>query len=343
MFLPALRICSWRAEAICSGMLPAYSSSRAVSLANWAGFIWAAEIPEACPLRAARRPLEVRMSAGALGSTMAVLRCSAVRAVIRSRPRSSSAARTRRPARGPTRTSAREGGGGRGSQEGGLTLFGGESGNQVAAQVFLGGQDAQAGARSYAHFGGIGAEETRGVDHAAVDHGIVLAEVVALDAIAPGSGIARCAEDGEVVFFGVAPLARVLFQDAQDVFQAHDGDRLHVARLAEAGAQQGACQMALEGGHFAQRQPLALNRDEEPVEALGVIELESGLGPLLGRERCQEAVRGFGHHRCGTGAVVGGSQQNGADRDGTQAQEKRFHGPPSVSSYQARGGKKREG
>src|ERR1035441_2308740 len=242
MFLPAFPICSWRACAICSGILLAYSSSSAVSFANWAGVIWAAEIPEACPLRAAWRPLEVRMSAGALGSTMGVLRCSAVRGGIRLRPRSSSGGRRRRP------FGVEDGGGGIAPHDGGFALLGGESGNQVAAQIFLGGQHAQPGARPFPYFGRIGAEETGGVDHAAVDHGVVLAEVVALDAIAPRAAIAGGAEDGEVVFFGVAPLAGILLHDAQDVFQTHDGDCLDVSGLAQSGAQQGAGEMALELG-----------------------------------------------------------------------------------------------
>src|ERR1035438_5773309 len=103
----------------------------------------------------------------------------------------------------------------------------GASGRSVAwaAKVLLGGQHAQAGARSFAHFRRIGAEETRGVHHAAVDDGVVLAEVMALDAIAPGAGIAGRAKDGEVVFLGIAPFAGILLHDAQHVFEAHDGHR----------------------------------------------------------------------------------------------------------------------
>jgi nitrogen fixation/metabolism regulation signal transduction histidine kinase len=55
----------------------------------------------------------------------------------------------------------------------------------------------------------------------------------------------------------------------EDVLQAHDRDRFHVAGLAQARAQQGARQVLLEGRHLAQRQPLPLDRDEEPVHALG--------------------------------------------------------------------------
>src|SRR5262249_39610323 len=162
-----------------SGRLPRYSPRRSLSLANCAAVILAAEMPEGWPLSAAWRLLEVRISPGALAS----------RLVMSSRPRSSSAARTRSPARGPSRTSA-----------------------------------------------GVGAEEARGVDDLAVGDGVVLADVVAFDAVAPGAGFSGRAEDGEVIFFGVAALAAVLFLNAEDVFEAHDGNGLHESGLAEPGA-----------------------------------------------------------------------------------------------------------
>src|SRR5262249_59249431 len=133
------------------------------------------------------------------------------------------------------------------------------------AEVFFGGEDAESGARPITDFGGVGAEEARGVDDLAVGDGVVLADVVAFDAVAPGAGFSGRAEDGEVIFFGVAALAAVLFLNAEDVFEAHDGNGLHESGLAEPGADERAGEVLLVWAHLAERESFALDGDAEPV------------------------------------------------------------------------------
>ena len=57
-------------------------------------------------------------------------------------------------------------------------------------------------------------------------------EVVTLNSETPGSRIRRLPKDAEVVFLRVAPVAVILFYDAEHVFKAHDGDGLDITLLA---------------------------------------------------------------------------------------------------------------
>src|SRR5271165_6928345 len=94
-------------------------------------------------------------------------------------------------------------------------------------------QSAQAFAWALPHFGGIGAEEARSIDDLPIHHREVLAEMVALNAVAPRSAVGRNTEHREVIFLRVATLAAVALYDLQHVFQAHDGHGFDVARLAQ--------------------------------------------------------------------------------------------------------------
>src|SRR5712672_2144879 len=105
--------------------------------------------------------------------------------------------------------------------------------DQLDATIVFAKQSAQALARSLPHFGGIGAEEARCIDNSAIHHREVLAEMVSLDAVAPGSTVGRSTEHREVIFLGIATLATIALDDLEHVFQAHDGHGFDVARLAQ--------------------------------------------------------------------------------------------------------------
>jgi hypothetical protein len=105
--------------------------------------------------------------------------------------------------------------------------------DQLHAEVVFPGQGAQSLAWPFPHFGGIGAEEARAVDNLAIHHRVVLAEMVALDAVAPRAAVGRSAEQGEIVFLRVATLAAVLLHDLKHIFQAHDRHGLDVAVLTQ--------------------------------------------------------------------------------------------------------------
>ena len=62
---------------------------------------------------------------------------------------------------------------------------------QLASQVFLASQRAQAVARPFLHFGGIRTEETRAGRDAPIDDGEVQTDMVAFKAITPGAVIGR--------------------------------------------------------------------------------------------------------------------------------------------------------
>ena len=92
-------------------------------------------------------------------------------------------------------------------------------------------------------------------------------------------------------------LAVVVFENSQDVFQAHDGYGLDVAGLTKSGTEERTRQVLLIGRHFANRQALPLFRNEMPVHALIVVEFETGFGPLTGVERGQEPVCSLEYER----------------------------------------------
>ena len=66
--------------------------------------------------------------------------------------------------------------------------------DQLDSKVVLSSQGAQALARPLPNFGGVGAEEARAVDSLAIHYRVVLAEMVALDAVAPGAAVGGSAE-----------------------------------------------------------------------------------------------------------------------------------------------------
>src|ERR1700677_2423280 len=169
--------------------------------------------------------------------------------------------------------------------------------DQLISQVVLSSQGAQALARSLPDFGGIGAEEARAVHNLAIHYGVVLAEMVALDTVAPGATVGRSAEHGEIVFLRVAVLAAILLHDLEHFLQAHDRHRLDVPRLAQAGRKQCAGELPLIGSHLAQWQALALLRDEVPIHTLICIKRESRFAALIGIEPGKKALSTLGHER----------------------------------------------
>ncbi|MEY3950155.1 MAG: hypothetical protein RJB43_1510 [Verrucomicrobiota bacterium] len=90
------------------------------------------------------------------------------------------------------------------------------------------------------------------------------------------------------------------------MFEGHDLLCLHVAATAQGDGEDGLSEVALSGIHFLDRQALAGGRDEDPVGALGVIELEGCLGTLGIVERAEEGGGGGGHFFAGGMAESGG-------------------------------------
>jgi hypothetical protein len=75
--------------------------------------------------------------------------------------------------------------------------------------------------------------------------------VVAFNAIAPRAGIRGGPKDTEVVFAGIATFSIVLFHNAEDIFQAHDGLGFDDPLLAEAGAEESRGKVLLCHCHFS--------------------------------------------------------------------------------------------
>ncbi len=163
-----------------------------------------------------------------------------------------------------------------------LALLGIKRLNYRAPEIFFGAQHPQSFARTFFDLRGIGPEETGCARHVPAHHRIVLAQVMALHAIAPCASRGRGAEYGYVVFLGIALGPGAVFDDTQYVLQAHDRFRLQVALLAEPRAEKRRSQMLLRRCHFPQRQAFSLDRNKVPVLALIVFEREGSLGALLG-------------------------------------------------------------
>src|SRR5271165_597213 len=120
------------------------------------------------------------------------------------------------------------------AQDAALLLVGGERLRQLAAQFVFARQNAEAFARTLADLRWVRSKETRRALYLAVDDGEILAEVVALHAIAPCAGGGRLAEDGEEVAFRIAHRTLAGFENFEHLVQTHDADGLDVALLAEA-------------------------------------------------------------------------------------------------------------
>ena len=111
-------------------------------------------------------------------------------------------------------------------------------------------------------------------------------------------------------FSGLRYSVLELLDQPQNLLQAHDGDGLDEALLAQAGAQQSLRQFLLPRSHFAQRQALALFGNEVPVEALVIFKFVGGLCPLLGRERIQKIGGRPGHQGDRIGSMISRCQQD---------------------------------
>src|SRR5260370_37166419 len=106
--------------------------------------------------------------------------------------------------------------------------------------------------------------------------------MMALATVAPGTVVRRSPEHGKIVLLWISALAAVVLDELEHVFQAHDRHGLDIARLTQAGGQERAGEVLLIGRHLAQRQALALLRDEVPVDALVGIEGEARFAALIG-------------------------------------------------------------
>lgn len=192
-------------------------------------------------------------------------------------------------------------------------------GGEGAGDVLLGGEDAQALFRALADFAGIGAHERGRHGNAfARDEGDVDRKVVALEAPAPALRVAGSAENGDVIFGGVA-LERVVFDFGEDTFQAHDLVGLEFALFAQGGVDERDGRLALGVGHFLERKSGAVAGRVAEILALVAGEGEGCLG-FLGRvERGEELVGGQLAHG---GGVQFASQHGEGEK---QAGQKIFH------------------
>ena len=205
---------------------------------------------------------------------------------------------------------------GRRGDEGGFALAPVECAQQVAGEVLLGGEGAQAPGAAEGRLRRVRPEEGRvgGDDAVALDR-VVEGDVVPLEAPAPGL-VAGFAEDGGEVELRVAPAVgadvdaepppapRLL--RIEDVLQAHDDGGGDVARLAQAGGGEAVGGLLLQGRHGEERQALAGHGRVVPVAALVVIRQRTqDARTLLGLELGKEGARGGGHAGGGLGRVRG--------------------------------------
>jgi len=180
-------------------------------------------------------------------------------------------------------------------EEGGRFLGVGEGFDEEAGGVFFFGEDAEAFARAFFDFAGVGAHEGRGDgEDLAGGDGDVAGEVVAFPAPAPCAGIGGFAEEGEVVFFGV-PFGGLVFEIEEDPFLAHDGGRFGEALVAEDGIEHGVGEVVLFRAELVEGDAFAVEGDEVPVEAFVVGDFEDGFGLLGVVETGEEVFGGEGH------------------------------------------------
>lgn len=224
-------------------------------------------------------------------------------------------------------------------EEGGWFLGVGEGFDEETGGVFFFGEDAEAFARSFFDFAGVGAHEGRGdgEDLAAGD-GDIAGEVVAFPAPAPCAGIGGIAEEGEVVFFGV-PFWGLVFEIEEDPFLAHDGGRFGEALVAEDGVEHGVGEVVLFRAELVEGDAFAVEGDEVPVEAFVVGDFEDGFGFLGVVETGEEVFGGEGHvsdgalvDEVGCGGCagveigVGGNEREGGSEGGRDEEQGGAHG-----------------
>src|SRR6185312_9289103 len=76
--------------------------------------------------------------------------------------------------------------------------------DQLEGKIVLPCKCSKALARALPNLGGIGAEEAGTVDDLAIHHRVVLAEMMALDPVAPGTRLRRCSKNRKVVLLRVS-------------------------------------------------------------------------------------------------------------------------------------------
>ena len=153
--------------------------------------------------------------------------------------------------------------------------------------------------------------------------------VVALELPTPALGIARLAENGDVLLAGIAEF-RPLFHLPQHTFQRDDLHRLELSFLAQRGLQQLHRRGLLGLVHLLQRQSAAGLGGEAEVLPLIPVEGKCRLAPLGLVERAEEGV-GRGFHRRDRRKILRGERQaeqegkqRGSHRGDTTSQTPRF-------------------
>ena len=186
-----------------------------------------------------------------------------------------------------------------------------EAADELPGDRFAVVEDAQALARTGADFGGVCAEEERGVgEHAVAPERVVERDVMAFDAPAPGRFVvAGFAEDGPVVELGVAHEgadAGCALDLAERGFQLDDFEGLFGGVGGEPGVEQGEGELALGRGHIAQGEAVAVGGRVVPEDALGIEVVVAGAFALGGEEAVDEASRDAGHAGDGGAGGCGG-------------------------------------
>ena len=178
--------------------------------------------------------------------------------------------------------------------------------HEFTTQILFLTQHSQTGKIPLTHFTGIGAHERRRrTKKLTVFDGEVQGKVMPLDAPAPGAFGIRLAENAHEVLLWIALGAhsgfgsRIRCFGALDLpehfFQRHDRRRLGCSTEAQPSVEQCMGQQLLLGCHFLEWQPLALARDEVPVDALFILKGKGRLGLLFRGQHRQQQCRHLGH------------------------------------------------
>ena len=208
-----------------------------------------------------------------------------------------------------------------------LLLIGRAELEDLPRDVFLGAEDSNLSVLARFNRAGVGTEElgSAGDDLAVLD-AEVQRQVMSFHTPAPEAGIGWLTEDTQVVLVRIATVAAegtiTPFQQLENLFETHDVQGLVVPGIRETAADQ--AESRLQRGTFEclERQPLARPRDEVPVQAFGIVELEGRFGSLLGSDRTKERLRGDGHRLTGLrGLSILSDEQCGHRDDDTGGQE----------------------
>src|SRR5438105_2412345 len=175
--------------------------------------------------------------------------------------------------------------------DGPVPVWRSQAADQLAGEILLRAEDAEALERAGRHAGRVRAQEGGCDGRGGAGEREVERKMVPFDAEAPGrSGPAlRVAEHAPRVVVRVAVEAPHPLDRAEDVLEAHDVGGLPVSDIAQRRAQERVGGGALAIVHRPERQSLPLARDVVPVEAFGAFDREDSEAPLLGRQGSEKA------------------------------------------------------